>query len=872
MWSKLRFWLKRSEEEKELAEELRAHMAIESRERIDAGESPEQAAAAARREMGNPTWIGEEVREAWGWAALERFLSDLRVGLRTLRKTPAWTAVISLTLALGVGLSTAIFSVVYSVLLQPLPYPNAEQLVALWPSAPRGAYQRFNVSAALWMEWKKRSTLLEDIALTRPIANFNLTGAGTPERLQGARTTANLFSVLRMEPMLGRAFTEEERRNDARVAVLSYGFWKRRFGGDPGIVGRKIEMNGGAYEVIGVMPAEFRYPSETFELWTPLYIPPDEFRPGMNYQYISVGRIKAGMSVKQVTAEFASIMHSLSLEFPEYRMDNQWLNAVVEPLAESDAVQVRDALRILFAAVGCLLLIGCMNLAVLLIARANARSRELALRVALGASGSRIRRQLLAEVMPLSFVGIAGGLFLAWAILRALTPFLPANMPRTDTVGLHGPVVAFAVIVSLAVVALAGMCPGWMVGRNQPASSLQQGSRSVTGGGRARNMLVMAQMTVTLILIFGGLLFARSFRALLEVNPGFSSRGVMTIHMAVTRAKYKEDERVADYYRRIVDRVLTIPGVTAAGFVNRLPMSGIAQTGSVEFEGREGVYDSDWRSATPGYFDAMGIPLKQGRLLRDSDTTHSPPVGLIDERLARQAFGAKSPIGKRFRRALPGLPQQDPWSEIVGVTGHIRNDNLERDPRPQVYWPESQHAQDRAALVVRTMGKPETVTSAVIDQIRREDPDQPVYEVRSMDQWVERTLQTRSLVTGLITMFGAASLLLACLGLYGVVSYTAELRLREFGIRVALGAGSWSIGGLVLRQAARLAVLGCAIGLLLLWPVGRALQSQLFGVTGGDWISWFGAPTLLILVALLSGLGPARHAVAADPAQTLRGD
>ena len=417
---------------------------------------------------------------------------------------------------------------------------------------------------------------------------------------------------------------------------------------------------------------------------------------------------------------------------------------------------------------------------------------------------------------------------------------------------------------------LASLLPGRIAARSHPGGMLQQSSRSVTGGGQARNLLVVAQIAVTLVLLFGGVLFARSFAELVAVNPGFSSQGVLTMHMAVTRAKYREDERVADYYRRIVDRVKSIPGVTAAGMVNRLPLSGIAQTGAVEFEGRSGSYDSDWRSATPGYFEAIGIPLKQGRLFLDSDRAQSPAVGLIDERLARRVFGSESPIGKRFRRYLPGFPQQDPWAEIVGVVGHILNDSLERDPRPQVYWPETQRTQDRAALVVRTAGHPESYTQAVVEQIRKEDADQPVYDVRSMEEWVDRTLQTRTLLTGMVTLFGGASLLLACLGLYGVVSYTADLRLREFGIRMALGAGTGHVRGLVLRHAGRLAFGDRRSDWRSRGRSAEPCESLLFGVTGGDAISWLLAPALLIAVALLAGFGPAGKAAKADPAVTLR--
>jgi predicted permease len=866
-------WLARKQEDRDLSEELRAHLAIEAGQRVETGETPEEASRAAKRVFGNIAHIEEDVRESWGWAAVERFGEDVRFGLRMLRRTPVWTAVISAMLALGVGLGTAIFSVVYGVLLQPLPYPNAARLVAIWPTATKNGVARFNVSAALWLDWRKNSTLLEDIALTRPIANFNLTGEGTPERLQGARASFNVPLVLRVPPLLGRVFTEEEQRIDAKVAILSHAFWRRRFGGDSGIIGRKIQLNGQPFEVIGVMPPEYRYPSGDFELWTPLYIPPDELRHGMNHQYISVGRLKPGVRLEQVKAEFSAIMRRLAEEYPDnYRAGNEWIGALVEPLAQSDAFQVRTPLYVLLAAVGCLLLIGCMNLAVLLIARAGARAREMAMRVALGATSGRLRRQLLAEVLPLSLAGIGGGFILAWWFLQTMLPYLPADTPRVGSIGLNVPVLAFAVCVSLAVVLLASLLPGRIAARSHSGAMLRQSSRSVTGGGQARNLLVVAQIAVTLVLLFGGVLFARSFAELVRVNPGFSSQGVLTMHMAVTRAKYREDVRVADYYRRLLERVKSIPGVTGAGMVNRLPLSGIAQTGGVEFEGHSGSYDSDWRSTTPGYFEAIGIPLKQGRLFLDSDRAESPAVGLIDERMAKRVFGNENPVGKRFRRYLPGLARQDPWAEIAGVVGHILNDSLERDVRPQVYWPETQRTQDRAALVVRTAGHAELYTPAVLEQIRKEEPDQPVYDIRSMEDWVDRTLQTRTLLTGMATLFGGASLLLACLGLYGVVSYTANLRLREFGIRMALGAGTGHVRGLVLRHAGMLALCGSVIGMVLSWPVGRALQSLLFGVTGGDLISLLLAPALLISVALLAAFGPAGRASKTDPAVTLRSE
>ena len=870
---RLRSLLARKRVEQELEEELQYHVERQVEQEIVAGKSPDDARYAASRAIGAVEQHKEECRDARRVQVIETALQNLRFGLRMLGKTPAWTAVISLTLACGVGLSTAIFSIFYGALLKPLPYPDADRLVALWLSAPRSTYARFYVNAALWLDWRRNSTTLEDIALTRPIANFNLTGEGTPERLQGARTSFNLPLVLRVKPLLGRTFTEQEQRSDARVTILSYAFWKRRFGAEPAVLGRKIQLNGEPFEVIGIMPPDYQYPSAQFELWTPLYIPPDEIVHGMNNQYLCVGKLKSGITVQQAQAEFSRLMRRLSDEYPTpYGSGHDRVTALVVPLSESDGFLIRKTLYALLGAVACLLLIGCMNLTVLLIAKASARAQEMAVRIALGATAARLRMQLFAEVMPLGAAGIAGGLLLAWSLLQVLLKYLPANIPRPDSIGLHGPVVAFSAGASLAIVLLASLLPGRIAASYEPGHALQHGSRSVTAGGRARNVLVIAQIALTLILLLGGLLFARSFSALLQVKPGFSSEGVLTMHLAVTRAKYREDERVADYYRQILDRVNLIPGVIGAGIVNRLPFSGIAQTGGIEFEGRTGHYDSDWRSATPRYFEAMGIPLIRGRVFQASDRPQSASVGLIDERIARLAFGREIPIGKRFRRYLPGLSEQDRWTVIVGVVGHILNDNLEQDPRPQVYWPETQHTQDRGALVVRTIGNPAVYTRAVIEQIHKEDPDQPVYDVRTMKQWIDQTLQRRTLLTGIVALFAAASLLLACIGLYGVVSYTVSLRLREFGIRMALGARAGEVCGLVLRHAGQLALCGCTIGLIIAWPVCWALQSLLFGIASTDMVSWLLAPALLFSVGLLSSLSPAGRAARTDPAVTLRAE
>jgi predicted permease len=471
-------------------------------------------------------------------------------------------------------------------------------------------------------------------------------------------------------------------------------------------------------------------------------------------------------------------------------------------------------------------------------------------------------------------------MLLAWWLLAWLVPMLPPGVPGLASTRLYGPVVVLSLACSIAVVLTASLLPARLASLRQMSVALQHNSRSLTSGSRVRDVLVAGQVALALLLLFGALLFARSFARLMAVDPGFAKQDVLTMHLAVSRTKYPQDTQVAEYYRRLAERIRSVPGVEEAGFVNRLPLSGNAQTGGVEFEGKLQLTSSagamfmvDWRSATPGYFRALGIPLLRGRLLSEADRHDTPRVGLIDAELARRIFGTENPLGRRFRRSAgPGLINNEPWSEIVGVVGHVLNDSLEKDARPQVYWPETQRAQDRAALVVRTSGNPAVYADAVIAEIRGENPDQPVYEVRTMRNWVARSMQTRTLATSLVSLFGFASVLLACLGLYGVISYATGLRLREFGLRLALGATAGEVRRLVLRHAARISAAGIVAGLALCWPVGQSVRSFLFGIGALDPAAWMLAPALLLLVGLVAALSPAIRAARVDPARILQAD
>src|SRR5262245_1222439 len=876
---KLPLWLRRRRREEELEEEIQSHLQMAIRDRMERGESAEEAELEARREFGNVGLITETSRGMWGWTEAGLLFDDMRYGMRMLRKSPGWTAVMCAVLALGIGLTTAIFSLAYGVLLRALPYPDPERIVAISLTntvAAAVGFPRISVNAASWTEWRAQSRLFEDIAITRVATDFNLNGDGPPERVQGARASWNLTRALGVQPLLGRAFTEEETLRVARVAVLSHGFWDRRFALDPAVVGRKILLNNESFEVIGVMPPNFRYPTREFDLLAPLFIPPEEMRAFGHFHYKAVGRLKPGVSLGQAQAELSAISERLAEQRPHgpgAGRDGAW----VESLLDSYVGEFRTTLYILLTAVGCLLSICCINLGGLLIVRANARTREFAIRAALGASAARLRGQTLAETLPLSLAGAGAGALLAWLVLNVLVKRLPPQLPGLETIGLNAPALAFALALSVLVVSLAGMLPARLASRARPPAMMRLDSRTVSGGGMVRNALVAAQIAGTLALVFAGGLLTASLVAVMRVNPGFSPRNALTINLPTSRAKYSTEPQVAEYYQRLAARVKTIPGVIEAGLASRLPFSGGYPGGPVEFEGKpDWTATGEFCSVTPGYFSAIGIPLIRGRDFSEHDKEGAPPVAIIDEQLARKVFGDENPLGKRIKFAV--ITDRTPWIEIVGVVGHIRSASLETDPRLQVYYPkaqlrpETQRQLESGTIVVRTVARPELFTSAVVEQIQRENPDQPVYDVRSMQDRLDQSLQSRNLMTGLMALFGSSSLLLSCLGLYGAVSYGAGLRLREFAIRTALGAQVNDIRRIVLAHALRLWIWGSGIGLLTAWPVGRALKSQLFKVESADPIALAVAPALLLTTALLAGLGPAQKAGRVDPAVTLRGE
>ena len=709
--------------ERELDEELQFHIEHQIQQYVAKGHSPDEARYLALRAFAGIEQRKEECRDARHVSVVEHAIQDLRYAARVLRKSPGFALAVVATLALGIGATTAVFSVVYGVVLQPLPYREPKQLVSTWMIGANAI--RFPAtSIANYLDWRAENTVFEDIGMIKLVSNFNITGDGEPERVLGGRSTASIFRVLDVQPMLGRVFTDADGQVEDKV-VLSYGLWQRRYAGDRQILGKKIQLNGAPYTVLGVMPPEFQYPNREFALWTPLMLNPEEFRAALDYGCIA--RLKKGVTLAQAQAQMAEIQLRIGKTYPTF----QGMRVEITPMLEDMVRTVRTTLYLLLAAVLCLLLIGCVNLANMLVARSMTRSHEFVVRAALGANKGRLMLQSVMEVLPLTELGGAGGLLLTKWMLSILVPLLPSTMPRVEAIRIDWEVLAFAMVVLFATSIVTGIWPAIQVLRWNISETLRESGRTTTFGSstsRLRNGLIVSQIAAVVILMVVSALLIRSFVALQNVDPGFRSNNILSVHLAVSRSKYRSDAEVTRLIQRILERVSAIPGIVSVGMVNRLPLAGGNQNGTLEFEGTtlprtpQGILQTgnfDWRTATPDYFRTLGIPLIQGRVFEESDTADRPLVGLIDDRVARLAWPQQNPIGKRFRMGFP----EAAWVEVVGVVGHVRHAGLDVDPRPQVYWPHSQRVQDRLALAVRGNQNPRRFTTAVISAIHEVDPD-----------------------------------------------------------------------------------------------------------------------------------------------------
>jgi putative ABC transport system permease protein len=798
---------------------------------------------------------------------------DLRYGARLLAKAPAFTAVALLTLALGMGAATAIFSVVDTVLLKPLPFPGAERLLVIWEKNPTQNRYRMFVAPANFLAWQIESRAVERMAALQE-ARLNLTGGPNgyidPEELKVERVSASLFPLLGVEARLGRCFRpEEDQPGRANFALLSYSLWQRRFAGDPAIAGKTIRLRDQPYTVVGVLPPAFAVLETAVDVFLPLGLNPSDARAAGN-RYLTVIARRRG-TLGQVRAELDSL--GARMERAQPAMDRGWRPSVFE-LDDELVGGVRRSLWVLMAAVGCLLLMACVNVANLLLARGATRRKEIALRTALGAGRGRLFAQLLSESLLLSLGGGALGLLLASGAIRLLAHAGPASVPRLAQAAIDLRLFGFALAVSLATGMLFGLAPAMQGAASSLSAALNEGGRGGTAGRagrRIRNALAIAEVALAVIVLIGAGLLIRSFIRLRGVDPGFQPAGLLTVRVPLGGGRNAAPDRRIAFFRQASDRVATLPGVRAVGAVNALPLTGLGLGTTFAVDGRPAPSPEQrpiglLRSATPAYFGAMGIPLLAGRALADSDTAQAPPVILVNQTLARRFWPGASAIGGRI--AIDQFAGR--VAEIVGVVGDVKPDRIDGEDWPTFYQPYPQAPSMAMTLAVRTQAPPLALASAVIREVHRLDPDQPVADVRPMEEVVDLAAAGARFNTVLLGSFAGAAFLLAAVGIYGVISYDVSQRTNEIGIRMALGAQPADVRRLIMGQGARLAVYGIVAGLLGAGLLTRFMRTMLFGVHPADAWTYTAISILLALVALGASFVPSRRAMALDPVIALR--
>jgi putative ABC transport system permease protein len=806
-------------------------------------------------------------------------MNDLRFAFRQLLKDPGFTAVAVLTLALGIGANTAIFSVVNAVLLRPLPYEQSDRLVWIWENNLSKNIPINPASPGNFNDWRDQSQAFETLSAWEG-ENFNLTGGGEPERVLGAKAFANFFAVLRVQPILGRSFLPDEDRAGANpVALLSHGLWQRRFGGDTNILGKSLTVDGRSFVIIGIAPAMQAVPFNRFELWLPFALDSARMNAHGDRFLRPIGRLKPGVTIRQVQAELGGIARRLEQLYPQ---ENTGAGVSVIPLKEMFTGELRRPLLVLLGGVSFVLLIACANVANLMLARAAAREKEIALRGALGATRFRLMRQLFNETLLLCALGTGVGLALAVygvQLLRALVPAVSSNykvpIPGLDEIGIDGWVLVFTLGLSFVTALLCGLAPALKTSRLDLIESLKEGGRtSVAGfrGSRFRGLLVISEVALALVLLIGAGLMIESFRHLREVRLGFDPYNVFTMSLSLPESKYPEEQQRAEFYQQLLQRVEALPGVKSAAIANYLPLSG--HWGSVGFsiQGRPPLTPGDFLVAnyctvSPNYFHAMEIPVLEGRGFTAADRKQAPYVVIINQTMARRFWPGENPIGQRLNLGDSKSPDV---CEIVGVAGDVRHFGPDADTRPQTYFSHLQSPAKQMSLIVRAVANPLNLTSAVRAEVKALDAAQPVYDVQTLEQLVSQSIAPRRFAMLLLGAFAIVALLLGAIGIYGVISYTMNRRTHEIGIRMALGAQRHDVLALVVRQGMRLALIGVGAGLAGALAATRALQSLLFEVKPFDSLIFLLVTLTLTAVAFVACWLPARRAAKIDPMEALR--
>jgi predicted permease len=821
---------------------------------------------------------------------MNELLQDVRYALRGFSRNAGVTGAAVLSLAIGIGANTSIFSVASALLLNPLPYQDAERLVILWNRSPGLDIAEDWFSTAQYFDVKHGHGGFEQLAIAIG-ANYNLTGDGEPERVGVIRVSSNLLPMLGARPALGQLFTpEDDVPGRTGKALLGHGTWARRYGRDPAVVGRSLTLNGQPYEVVGVLPESFSLPREVLptlgvaedgEIFLPLPLGADARTIRTREDYNLIGKLARGVTVARAQAEMDGITARLRREFPDVYPPNGGLTFSVVPLLEQVVGNARLPLLVLTGSVGLVLLIACANVANLLLSRALAREKEIAIRAAVGAGRGRIVRQLLTESLLLALLGGVLAVALAFFAVAGIQALRPDNVPRLRDIGVDLRVLAFTLLLCAFSGLLFGLVPALYARRVDVLGALTAVGRGASGGsawGRGnglRRALCAIELALAVVLLIGAGLLVRSFARLQDVAPGFRSEGVLTFQLMLGGRRHPDETAVRNGYRELWQRLERLPGVSAAGGVTSLPLSGYFAWGPITVEGRtpppgEKFINADMRAVGGRYFEAMGIPLLRGRLFEEHDTVDKERVILVDEFMAAQLWQGQDPIGKRVR--LGDSKSTAPWRSVVGVVGRVKQYGLDSDPRIALYFPHTQSGSRALYVTVKAAGEPTALAAALKKEIRALDPDLPVYRMRPMTQWVDQSLARQRFAMLLLSLFALLAFTLAAIGIYGVVSYLVGQGTREIGIRIALGATQASVVSLVMRQGLLVALAGAGCGLAAALALGRFLQSLLFGIRAFDPPTFVAAALLLLAVALVASYLPARRAARTDPIASLRAE
>ena len=876
--------------EAEIVEELSQHLEQEYEGALSCGASDHEARRQVLEQLNASDLLGHELKHVEhrisdkpSALGSERkinifadLLQDVRYALRMLAKNPAFTAIAVMALALGIGANSAIFSVVNAVLLRPLPFKHPEQLLMVWENAAHMGFPKNTPSPANFLDWQKQAQSFTGMAAMVE-RSFNLTGVGEPERLDGRRVSANLFDLLGVPALLGRTFVPDDDRPGTHVVLLSYSLWQRRFGSDPAVIGRALTLNGESYTVVGVMPRLVQLPgfaNRKDQLWVPIAFPREEAAQRGNHFLGVIARLKPGVTLKQAQAEMETIAARLAQQYPDY---NTRIGAVVMPVHEEVVGDIKPALFILLGAVGFVLLISCANVANLLLARAAVRQKEIALRLALGASRSRLTRQFLTESVLLALFGAGLGLLLALAGIRIMKIFIPSTISQVEAIHIDARVLIFTAVVAVLTGIAFGLAPAIHGSHLNLNDTLKEGGRDSAGGmkgNRARGLLVIGEVAVSFVLLVGAGLLINSFFHLRNLDPGFRADHLLTMKVDLSEGKYPDRDRRTAFFDELIRQVRALPGVQSAAVAGNLPLTYNGDSMTISVEGvpdppPDQRPDVIFRAVGPDYFGTMGIPIIRGRDFTDEDKTDAKDAVVISEKTAQHFWPGQDPIGKRLK---PGSSTTNfPWREVIGIVKDVRQNDLIAPPKMQMYFNYRQ-LKDLAAnaLVVRTSIDPMSLAIPVRNAIWSVDKDQTVADIDTMDNIVAEAVARQRFSMLLLGLFAILALLLASVGIYGVMSYSVAQRTREIGIRIALGARRADVLQMTVKQGLKLVGVGMMIGLAAAFLLTRLLASLLFGISATDPITFVGISVVLLAVAILASYVPALRATKVDPITALR--